>query len=262
MTFDAALEGGMTQRCTLPSKQDESGNVTFTTNFIGSTAREIRRVLRFIAAGSEATTLSLSFDALAPILLTFPGALDLTPDVRFIAFIEDLCFLEHHFDVPLRLASDLDSTDVVSARVMRLLVEGYAVAHPNDGTFGGTLDGSMDEGLRLLLTEGRAFVATYDGFGIQMFGELLEIPDIAYYSHHAVVDDAAAILQALVDGNGADRKIALRPIDGLPWVIYSPTRLQGADREKVITQPWNITGIPEDAGYDRLPNRAKDESPD
>jgi len=256
MTFEAALEGGMTQRWTLPSDRDESGSVTFMTDFIGSTAREIRRALRFIAAGSEATTLTLSLDDLPPILLTFPGPLDLAPDVGFIDFIDDLCFLEDHFDVPLRLAPDVDSTDVVWARVMRLLVEGNAVAHPYDGSFGGTLNGSMDEGLRLLLTEGTAVVATSEGFGLQIFGELLEIPDIAYYAHHVVVDDAAEILRAVEGGNGADRKIALRPVDALPWVIYSPTRLEGAGRENVVTQPWNITGMPEHAGYSRLPNRA------
>ena len=251
----------MTQHWTLPSDQDESGNVSFTTNFVGSTAREIRRVVRFIAAGTEAATLALSFDALAPIALTVPGPLDLAPDSRFIEFIDDLCFLEDHFDVPLRIASDFDSTDVVWARVMRLLVEGHAVAHPYDGTLGGTLDGSIDEGLRLLLAEGRAVAATSDGFGLQMFGELLEIPDIAYYTHHAVVDNAAEILKLLEDGYGANRKIALRPVDGLPWVIYSPARLQGAGRETVVTQPWNITGMSEHAGYGRLPNRSKDQSP-
>jgi hypothetical protein len=137
MTFQAELEGGMTQRWTLPSDQNDSGNVTSTVDFVGSTAKEIRRVLRFIAAAEKATALALSFDGLAPIVLTFPGPPDLVPDRRFVGLIEDLHFLEDHFDVPLRLSSDLDRTDVVWARVMRMLVEGYAVAHPFDGTFRG-----------------------------------------------------------------------------------------------------------------------------
>jgi hypothetical protein len=90
-----------------------------------------------------------------------------------------------------------------------------------------------------------------------MFGELLELPDIAYYSHPAVADNAKGILQALADGKGAGKKLALRPVNGLPWVIYSPTHLEGAGREKVITQPWGIDGIPEHPGYERLPNRLR-----
>lgn len=262
MTFEAQFDGGMSQRWTLPADHAESGSVTFTVDFIDSTAREIRRVLRFIGASEAATALALSFDGVGPIVMVLPGPADLEPDRRFIDFIDDLCFLEDHFDVPLRLTSDFDGTDVVWARVMRLLVEGQAVAHPYDGSFGGTLDGNIDDGLRILLTEGRAVSAHSDGFGLQMFGELLELPDIAYYSHHAVVDDAVGILQALEGGTAADMKLAVRPIDGLPWVIYSPSYLQRAGRETVITQPWGIDGIREHPGYARLPNRAGEQVAD
>ena len=45
------------------------------------------------------------------------------------------------------------------------------------------------------------------------------------------------------------------PVDGLPWVIYSPKHLEAAGVEVVITQRWSIEGMNEHPKYELLPNR-------
>ncbi|MFF7294242.1 hypothetical protein ACFY9N_17055 [Microbacterium sp. NPDC008134] len=92
-------------------------------------------------------------------------------------------------------------------------------------------------------------------FRLQIFGETLEIDRVAYYSHHALVDEADAARDALADGTAAGMKISLRPIDGIPWVIDAPEALEAAGRATVITQPWNLRGLSEHSGFARLPNR-------
>jgi hypothetical protein len=138
---------------------------------------------------------------------------------------------------------------------MRILIQGFATAHPHNGTFGCTLDGTSDPSLDALLSGGRAAVVRQKGFGIEFFGERLVIDELVYYAHHVLVEDAEVVQQALRNGSAEDMKIALRPVDGLPWVIYSPKYVERARHETVITRPWSVPGITEHPGFMRLPNQ-------
>lgn len=254
-TVDVKLEGGVSQRWMLPSSVKESGSVTFETNFIGASAREIRRALRFLERADGEGVFGLSVDGAEPILLTFDPSHDSPHDPRFVAFIDDLCFLEDHFELSLHLPTRTDKSDLLWARIMRLLLEGHATAHPYNRTYGATLDGTRNPGLDVLLNEGQAVVIQESSFALQLFGETLEIDRVAYYSHHVLVDEAAAARDALAAGTAAGMKISLRPIDGLPWVIYAPEALEASGRTTVITQPWGLEGLREHPGYGHLPNR-------
>ncbi|MBG0717619.1 hypothetical protein G3N18_05925 [Microbacterium sp. 2C] len=259
-TVDVKLEGGVSQRWMLPSSVKEPGSVTFETSFIGSSARDIRRALRFLERSDGAGIFGLSVDGAKPILLTFAPSRMSPHDPRFVAFIDDLCFLEDHFELSLHLPAQTDRSDLLWARIMRLLIEGYATAHPFNRTYGATLDGTRDPGLDMLLSDGQAAVIQESSFALQLFGERLEIDRIAYYSHHVLVDEASTARDALANGTAAGMKISLRPIDGLPWVIYVPAALEASGRTTVITQPWNLEGLSEHPGYSRLPNRLGNQS--
>ncbi|MEW2008928.1 hypothetical protein AB0300_05610 [Microbacterium sp. NPDC078814] len=256
-TFDAKLEGGITQRWTLPLDRNESGAITFSADFLGFRAREIRRALRFIEETHQAPIIALTFDGMPPILLNFDAPEAAGRDDTFTSFINDVCTLEDYFEVDLRLPSNIDSTDLIWARIMRRLVEGSATAHPRNGTFGGILDGTSDPGIEGLLAGDRAAVIRQSGFGIEFFGELLEIDGLAYYTHHALVDDAESLRQAFVDDTAEGKTITVRPADGLPWVIYSPTHIERAGHTTVLAQPWGIPGLPEHPGFARLPNHVR-----
>lgn len=254
-TIDVKLEGGITQRWMLPSRVSESGSVTFDTSFVGSSARDIRRALKFLQEADSHATFGLSVDGHKPILLTFEPSRVLEHDSRFVAFIDDLCFLEDHFERSLLLPQRTDKSDLLWARVMKLLLQGYATSHPFNQTFGATLDGTRDPGLDILLSDGQAAVIQESSLAVEFFGEVLEVDRVAYYSHHVLVDDAPAVQRALENGTAEGMKLSLRPVDGLPWVLYSPAKLEAAGRQTVITQPWGLEGIAEHPGYERLPNR-------
>ncbi|MEV7799229.1 hypothetical protein AB0O14_09085 [Microbacterium foliorum] len=259
-TVVVRLEGGITQRWILPSSAKESGSVTFETNFTGSSAREIRRALRFLERSDGEGIFGLSVDGENPILLTFDPSREPEHDPRFVAFIDDLCFLEDHFELSLHLPDQTDKSDLLWARIMRRLLEGYATAHPYNQTFGATLNGTHDPGLDSLLADGQAAVIQESSFALELFGETLEIDRVAYYCHHVLVDEAAAVQDALSKGTAAGMKLSLRPADGLPWVIYAPELLEAAGRRTVITQPWDLEGVSEHPGYSRLPNRLGNQS--
>lgn len=254
-TIDVRLEGGITQRWMLPSKVTETGSVTFDTNFVGSSARNIRRALKFLEQAGSHATFGLSVDGEKPILLTFEPSRILEHDTRFEAFVDDLCILEDYFERSLLLPARTDKSDLLWARVLRLLVKGYATSHPFNQTFGATLDGTRDPGLDILLSDGQAAVIQEASFAVEFFGEILEVDHVAYYSHHVLVDDAPAVQAALQNATAAGMKLSLRPAEGLPWVLYSPPILEAAGRETVVTQPWGLEGVVEHPGYERLPNR-------
>ncbi|MFF1540667.1 hypothetical protein ACFVWL_11355 [Microbacterium sp. NPDC058269] len=256
-TFDAALEGGVNQRWTMPSDSGEAGKVVFGAEFEGASAREIRRVLRFNAAMTESSVLGVYLNDSGPTLLTVAGDEWGSPDPQFVAFIEDVCALEAHFDLDLLLPHHIDSSDLIWARILRLLIEGKATAHPHNGTFGGTLDGENDPTLDVLLTEGNAICVDRSGFEIGFFGERLVLDHVRYYAHHAMVDDAAAVRRAIDAGAAAGTQIAIRPVDDIPWIIYSPEHATNAGRAEVVPQPWGIDGVREHPGFGRLPRLEK-----
>lgn len=189
-TVDVKLEGGVSQRWMLPVCVKEQGSVTFETNFIGSSAREIRRAMRFLDRSDGEGIFGLSIDGENPILLTFDPSRGPGHDARFVAFIDDLCALEDHFELSLHLPEQADKSDLVWARVMRLLIEGYATAHPYSGTFGASLDGTRDPGLDMLLSDGQAAVIQESSFGLELFGETLQLDVIAHpAAERDAVDD-------------------------------------------------------------------------
>jgi len=260
-TVRTALEGGVVQTWEIPAATDDAGSVSFITEFAGSGAREIRRALRFLGALSSKSQIGLSIDG-APSLWMKLGIHDSpAPDATFVSFIDELCQLEDFFDVTLRYpAEQITASDRLWTRILTKLIRGEAVAHPNAGSFGGTLNGSRDEGLEVLLEEGAAILARSPGFSLNLFGTALDLDEIAFYAHHATVDGSADILAELRAGRGDGKHIDIRPAGGLPWVIYSPKHMEAAGVEVVVTQPWAITGMKEHPKYTSLPNRRGNQS--
>ena len=260
-TIGTTLEGGLTQTWQFPRKTDDAGSAAFSTDFAGNSAREIRRALRFLGALGMHSQIGISIDG-APAFWMHLGLHEApAPDAAFVGFIDELCELEDHFDVTLRYPSDdADASDRLWARILVKMLRGETVAHPNAGSFGGTLNGTLDEGLENLLTKGAAIVARSPGFTLTLFDTPLRLDEIAYYTHSAKVDNAEYLLGVLRAGKGEGKRIDIRPVDGLPWVIYSPKHLEAARVDAVIIQPWAIEGMNEHPKYELLPNRLGNQS--
>ena len=256
-SLSVALEGGIAQVWHFPIEASETGTVTFTSDFSGCTAREIRRALRFQAAFSQITQIGITVGELDPMWMQ-TGPVDTSPpDTVLSDFVDDLCALEDFFDVSLRFPPEgAGPSDILWARVFARIIEGKAVAHPFAGSFSGTLNGELDASLESLLTSGSALIARTAGFALELFDTKLELEEIAYYTHAAEVEDSSGLLAALKAGEGAGRVMRTRPANALPWIIYSPRLLAASGADVVKTDPWGIVGFSEHPHYYELPNRS------
>ncbi|WP_285028437.1 hypothetical protein [Plantibacter sp. ME-Dv--P-122b] len=255
-TIRVSLEGGVTQTWRFPVDINDTGAVSTEAEFAGNSAREIRRALRFLDALASHTEIGITLAGETTLWMNFRSQASPLPDRGLWDFVEDLCTLEDHFDVTLRYPSnDVPASDRLWARILVMLIRGEAVAHPNTGTFGGTLNGMLDEGLELLLVKGAAAVASDPDFVVEVLDTPFHLDEVAYYTHHAVADGSERLLADLRAGKGEGNHLAIRPADELPWVIYSPSHLEAAGHSVVITKPWSVEGINEHPGYTRLPNK-------
>lgn len=254
-TVCAVFEGGLTHTWQFPRKTTDAGSVDVTTDFAGHSAREIRRALRFLEMLATNSEIGISVDGSPLLWMSLGPQKSLIPETEFVGFIDDLKELEDYFDVTLRYpVAGADASDRLWTRILVKLLRGEAVVHPDAGTFGGTLNGTLDEGLKTILTDGAAITARSPGFTITLFDVPLHLDELAYYTHHAIADNAGHLLRVLRDGQGEDERIEIRPIEDLPWVIYSPAHLKAAGVGVIITQPWAIDGMNEHPKYDLLPN--------
>jgi hypothetical protein len=253
-TLSVELDGGLTQHWLVPLALSDPGSINFTTHFAGHAAHEIRRAVRFINHLQNSCSVGVSIEGAEPMWVILQGNQGKIIDPTLAEFVDDLCILEEHFDVALRLPDGGgDLSDRIWARILVRLLNGEAVAHPDTGSFTATLTGSLESSMEDLLTSGAAILIRNEGFSIELFGEQFVLGEIAYYTHSAVIDGASEILEVLKSGNGVGQEISIRPIDDLPWVIYCPPLLEVATNT-VITEPWDINGIPEHPKYAALPN--------
>lgn len=257
-TMRAALQGGVEITWRLPSSADAPGRVNVESTFSGQSAHRLLRVVRFLDQLSSATRLGIEFDTQEVGWIDLPEGhrpAYSAQNPRFVAFLNDLHYLEARadveFDLPERGPVD---ADLIDARMTRLLLEGYACAERQDLVFNGTLDSDLPDSVRDLIREGGA-IAMHGLPTVQnLLGARVPMGLATYYTQSAEVINRDELLAALDDGDTEGLPIALRPTDGMPWTVYIPNLLNARGEEKVQARPWGIEGMPEHAGYERLPH--------
>jgi hypothetical protein len=255
-TVETALDGGLRLVWRFSDDAAEGGALTFSADPIEATPREVRRAIRLVQAMKAGTRLRLVIDNGPAIEVGLAEDLSLGIEAGFVEFIEDLCTIDDHFDVGLRLpAAGIDKSDRLWARVLVRMLNGEPTPMPMADTFSGTLNGQPSEGLDHSLRNGAAICISHPDWSLELLGHKLQMGLVYVYSGRVHIDDAAEILRALEEGTAADRTVTLRPDNGEPFLIYAPRRLKdGAGT--VLAYPWDLSGIPEHSGFLALPNAA------
>lgn len=256
-SVEVGLEGGVHIRWRIPVNAAEGGTVTFNFDPTGATPREVRRALRFHAAMKEGAELQLDIQGQGALNVVLAEAPTFGPSEALAELVDDLCELEDALDVAMRFPSDeMDILDRIWARVMVRILRGEPTPMPFVESFNATLNGSPSEGLTGLLEHGSAVCVSQEEWGIQMFGATLRPGPVYIYSHHVLADDAGGLIAALDAGAAAGRRLVIRPADGGPFLIYSPTKLLERRLSPVRAYPWSLSGIAEHSKFGDLPNAA------
>lgn len=253
-SVETVLEGGLEIRWRFSATAGEGGNLSLDLLPTESTPREYRRAFAFCDLLTKDAELELRLEGLKPLKMYLSESGDFAQDVALAEFIDDLVKLEDHFDLAFRFnIDDVTRSDRIWARVLNRIIRGEPTPMPNLNAFTGTLNGSVSDQLTELLTTGGAMLVTQELGTFELLGRTLEIGPLRIYSHHALVDDGADLLRLVNEGRGAGATVSARPVDGLPFLVYSPQAVESAGSHTVIPHPWNLTGIDEHPGFGALP---------
>ncbi|MFC6715650.1 hypothetical protein [Branchiibius cervicis] len=250
-TIRVVFDGGITQTWRLDTDGSRSGSMEMQFAPAASTARDVRRAVRFLAALAAHGQMGLSIDGSSPgWVLVGPGQFT-APEEELTSYLNDLRALEEHFDVNLHLPVEGISTmDRLWARILVKLLNGEVVSYPGRDAVHGKLNGSLDSSLERLLTEGAALFLHGIELQLNICGTPLTVGQVAMWTPHAVADDAERLRTLLSEGHGAGERFTARPAEGTPWAIY---RLgEKISPNSSVVQPWEVPGVPEHPGFERL----------
>lgn len=241
---ECSFPGGLTQAWRIPISFVEPGKIDLSFNPTGFAARDIQRALRFIASTHTAERLVLDVGGKkATMALPPQGQVPLEP--ALIELIDDLSYIETTLDVDFEFPAELpDALDRVWIRTIRRVLEGRIVVLPNLSSLNVVLAEGHDEAIATMLSgEGAALYVSEDDWTVEIMGLELNAGSIGIYQPRIQAEDGATHRRALDAGKAGGRTVRLVPVDGDPFIIFSPPRR--TDDSPIVAEPWGLTGIPE-----------------
>ncbi|MDD7833940.1 hypothetical protein [Paenarthrobacter sp. AB444] len=248
----AALEchfpGGLRQVWRFPEDLMQPALVTMRCEPEGYSAHDVKRAFSFLNSLASAETVEMNVNGHARSLSCPEFTSNSAPSSGVHELIDDLAYLESQLNIEFEFPKLLPrGHERVWIRVVRRMLEGRSVAVPNRKKLEVTLDGGLDNGTKALLSErGSHMIYTESDWCVTLLGEKIILEDMRIYHPRLIADGAQQHLQAVKNGLGAGRRVTLRPANGEPFVIFSPSRMRPNDA--IVAEPWGIEGILEPAG--------------
>lgn len=220
-------------------RDDDSGRTNVTLDIAGRSATDGRKVVRFLRHLESVGAIEVSAGSLS--IRVTAGDVWNPIDPRLVALVEDLAVLEDKLDVQFSLPDELPKTiDRIWARIYRYVLEGKPTLAPVE-SMNFTLNGELDDGLRLLLQSTQAAQSRVDNWEVELFGARLDLGAVAFWHPEVRAKDGEEHLQALERGEGEDRQVQLFSADGVRgFVVFTPGKLQ--PDERIIPTPWDVPG--------------------
>lgn len=253
-TVETAFDGGLHLGWRFSDDHREGGGISFSADPTGASPRDVRRAIRLVRAMKVDARLRLTIGDRPGIVVGLVEDISLGIEEGFVEFVDDLCTLEDHFDISLRLpAEGIDRTDRLWARVLVRMIHGEPTPMPAADTFSSTLNGKDSNGLKDFLHNGAAVCISHPDWAVELLGQKLTVGLVYVYSGRVHIDRAPEIIRALEAGTAEDMKVTMRPDNGESFLIYAPKLLK-VTSGPVAAYPWRLSGIAEHAGYAALPN--------
>ncbi|MEU8993125.1 hypothetical protein AB0C98_43235 [Streptomyces sp. NPDC048558] len=169
---------------------------------------------------------------------------DLRQVERLLLYLADLDVVqrqcEAYFPAPLTYTAQ----ERIDVRVARLIIEGRCVAYPYARTLTLILNGRDDPTARRLLSdEPQGLRISPPGFEITIGGRSLDIGAVHLFHTRLTIENAREAFAALRSGQGAGKKILLRPDRGEHFRIF----LAGSndDGQPLLPTPLGLDGLTE-----------------
>jgi hypothetical protein len=235
MTFKLPRKGvGNTPECKLSfsssgaSVRDVHGAISLLDSFRSGCKFEL------YAAGGRLATIGVDNVQDAP----------LVTDEWTRELVEDLYVIEQALHtVSFSVPDETTHLERIGIRIARLLLEGYQTVMPPGQAMSMTLNGEIDDALKLLLLEGSAVFATQPTTALEILGHKYDMgPGFVYHPRVKVID-GERIWKLLESGEGAGVKVKLAPIDDTPFRVWVQRDAKGRSEEHPPFRPWGVPGI-------------------
>ncbi|MFF2296548.1 hypothetical protein [Arthrobacter sp. NPDC058127] len=250
--LECRFPGGLHHVWRFPDDRRQPAHVTMRCEPQGYSAQEVKKAFSFLDSLSAAETVEMSSNGHTSSLSCPQFTPSSAPGSAVHALIDDLAYLEAQLNIEFGFPNSLPRAhERIWIRVVRRMLEGRSVAVPNRKKLEVTLDGGLDDGTKALLGErGSHLIYTELDWSVTLLGEKILLDDMRIYHPRLIADDAREHLQAVKDGVGAGRQVTLRPANGQPFVIFSPSRMKPNDT--IVAEAWGIEGIAEPAGLEAM----------
>lgn len=242
---ECSFPGGLTQSWRIPASLEVPGKLDLSFNPTGLTAHDIQRALRFIDSMHTAERFVIEVDGKKAATMVLPPQGHDPLEPALIELIQDLNYIEHSLDVDFEFPAELpDALDRVWIRTIKRILQGRVAVLPNTSGLNVVLAEGSDETIaRMLTDEGAALYVSEGDWTVEIMGRELNVGSIGIYQPRIQAEDAETHRQALNAGTAGGRKVRLVPVDGDPFIVFSPSRR--TDDSPIVAEPWGLAGIPE-----------------
>ncbi|MFG2048774.1 hypothetical protein ACGFIW_15250 [Micromonospora sp. NPDC048935] len=156
---------------------------------------------------------------------------------------DDLDVVQRHCRTYFPIPDEISAADRIDLRIARLLIEGHCVAMRTVVAYTATLNGSVDETLRCLLSRETSVIRVTADVRLEILGMHLDLGPVTYFHTKTEITDRLDLLAELEAGRGAGRAMKIRPADGEPFRAFMPGQRAGRDDEPLKITGWGFPGL-------------------
>ena len=246
-TFEVALGSLLSMTFRAPYQIGQAGEADFSfAEATGAGIRDLFDATDFVCELGAATRLHVKTGDAQVVLMDVAGQLNRSwlNDYRQVrAIADDLLVIEAETRTRFRYPARIDAEERVMIRNIRLMLEGYCVAHPTWTTLTAELTGIREEGLdRLLTVDPYWIVRSNEWATLPLLGQDIKLSEFCIGGIVALEPDQLREVQAALaagTAGGMTLRMSCRPGDRLRMFLRG--RID-QNRTLEIT-PWNIDGI-------------------
>jgi hypothetical protein len=251
---EVLFESSLTTLWRFP-RNSRNGSTDITLDAVGQPSAAVARATRFLRHFKHLDKLRLEVEG-HPIIAQVDASRSPLIDDELHEYADDLGTIERLADVSLPFPAAMpDLNERIWTRITRMLLEGRCALIHNYKSMNATLNGTRDEAMEQLLSDGaqilNATTAGNDGdSGVRILDTEVPVAGMCIWHPRMHIADAEEVRQRLDSGTAEGMHVVIEPMDGTPFRVYSSKHTSPETR--VIPEPWKITGIGEHPALEEI----------
>ena len=234
------LAQGLNVILCVPCIGGQEGSITTGLTLEGLDPESVRRCTGMLLALHQASTAEIELDGHA---LSKVEAFAAGHDEAYLRAVQmvyeaadDLAFIQNATGVYFPMPDEIESSERLWMRSIRLMLEGHAAPIPRR-TFHGTANPDFDANSS---SEEGAVAIRQSGQNVSLAGHPIPVPPFFIYHPHVMFTGVRESVEDATRGIENPRQFEVRPVEESAFVAYFPDRLRP---DAMRSTPWGLTGV-------------------